>query len=377
MHVYGMRFMMGSHVLALIAILLLSFVTLPETSLADGYYFKERNGVAHYTNLDPEDRSFKQMSNPWGTFKGSRRTIKRSKTRVGSFKYSQDYDKHINKTARTFGVDPMLVKAIIKVESNFNPDAVSPKGAMGVMQLMPQTAINNGVTNPYDPHQNIQGGVRYFSKLMKMFNNNTTLALAGYNAGENAVIKYGYKIPPYPETINYVDKVYIHYDKLRNSKTKRNTDSMIAESNYIKSNKENIKSDKEKKKSFMYVETLDTKAVAANKTTKQKPAVQTQVSKSSQSTQQKTTETTITKNPDGRFTVQIASFPKLHHAQEMEENLKSKNHPAYIQKVEIPGKGTWYRVRVGKFTNKNDARQFGQDIKTKEPSINSVLVTSL
>ena len=117
---------------------------------------------------------------------------------------------------------------MIKVESNFNPDAVSPQGAMGMMQLMPATAERIGVSDPFDPVENIEGGVKYFNMLMTMFNNNTTLAIAGYNAGENAVIKYGYKIPPYDETIEYVNRVYAHYDYLKKHPTERNFDSMIA-----------------------------------------------------------------------------------------------------------------------------------------------------
>jgi soluble lytic murein transglycosylase-like protein len=92
--------------------------------------------------------------------------------------------------------------------------ATSPKGAMGLMQLMPGTAARYGVTNPYDMAQSIMGGTRYLKDLLKMFNGRVDLALAGYNAGENAVIKYGYTIPPYDETRNYVKLIIKRYGRL-------------------------------------------------------------------------------------------------------------------------------------------------------------------
>jgi soluble lytic murein transglycosylase-like protein len=102
-------------------------------------------------------------------------------------------------------------------ESKFATGAISPKGAQGLMQLMPGTAARYGVTNPYDIAQNIQGGTRYLKDLLKMFNGRVDLALAGYNAGENAVIKYGYTIPPYNETRNYVKLIIARYGKKQTS----------------------------------------------------------------------------------------------------------------------------------------------------------------
>ena len=104
------------------------------------------------------------------------------------------------------GVDPHLVRAVIEVESGFNPKAVSPKGAAGLMQLMPATAARYQARDPSDPAQNIEAGTRYLRDLLEMFDGDTRLALAGYNAGEGAVKKYG-AIPPYPETQNYVPSV--------------------------------------------------------------------------------------------------------------------------------------------------------------------------
>jgi soluble lytic murein transglycosylase-like protein len=121
----------------------------------------------------------------------------------------------IDSIARRHGVDPLLVRAVIRVESNFDPRAVSPKGAAGLMQLMPETAQRYGVDNRFDPAQNIDGGVRYLRDLMAMFPGNLSLALAAYNAGEGAVLKYGRRIPPYPETQQYVVWVRSFYDQLR------------------------------------------------------------------------------------------------------------------------------------------------------------------
>lgn len=110
-----------------------------------------------------------------------------------------------------YAVDPYLIYCLMSQESKFTSGAVSPKGAQGLMQLMPGTAARYGVTNPYDVAQNIQGGTRYLKDLLKMFSGRVDLALAGYNAGENAVIKYGYTVPPYEETRNYVKLIIKRY----------------------------------------------------------------------------------------------------------------------------------------------------------------------
>jgi hypothetical protein len=120
--------------------------------------------------------------------------------------YSGEYDNHILDAGATHGVSADLIKAVIQAESEFDRLAVSSKGAQGLMQLMPFTARRFGVTDPFDPRQNIFGGVQYLRLLLDMFNGNVALALAGYNAGENAVQRYG-GIPPYAETRNYVDKI--------------------------------------------------------------------------------------------------------------------------------------------------------------------------
>ncbi|MFO1436180.1 MAG: lytic transglycosylase domain-containing protein [Gammaproteobacteria bacterium] len=104
-----------------------------------------------------------------------------------------------------------LVHAVITAESAYQPDAISSAGAVGLMQLMPETGKRMGVSNRYDPVQNVHGGTRYLRFLMDLFNNNVVLAVAGYNAGENAVIQYGNKIPPYAETQEYVRRVVQYF----------------------------------------------------------------------------------------------------------------------------------------------------------------------
>ena len=114
-------------------------------------------------------------------------------------------------------LDSDFVKAVIKQESGFNPNATSHCGAMGLMQLMPSTAQGLGVTNAYDAEQNIMGGTKYLKGLMDRFDNNKSLALAAYNAGPNAVKKYG-GIPPYMETQNYVKNVLGSYERMKGDK---------------------------------------------------------------------------------------------------------------------------------------------------------------
>ena len=116
------------------------------------------------------------------------------------------YDLQIRKISSRYGLDYRLVKALIRVESKFNKQAVSAKGAMGLMQLMPETAKHFGVADPFDPKENLDGGVRYLKYLLKVFNNNLILALAAYNAGPAAVKRYN-GVPPFEETQAYLKKV--------------------------------------------------------------------------------------------------------------------------------------------------------------------------
>jgi len=114
-------------------------------------------------------------------------------------------NREVDGTAVRYGVDPLLVHSVIRVESNYNPVAVSPKGAEGLMQLIPATARRFGVTNSFDVHDNIEAGVKYLKYLRDLFGDDR-LAVAAYNAGESAVLRYG-NVPPYPETVDYVHRV--------------------------------------------------------------------------------------------------------------------------------------------------------------------------
>jgi soluble lytic murein transglycosylase-like protein len=126
---------------------------------------------------------------------------------------SNRVDGLIRQYGSQYGVDPYLIYCLMSQESSFIAGAVSPKGAQGLMQLMPGTAARYGVTNPYDVAQNIKGGTRYLKDLLTMFNGRVDLALAGYNAGEGAVMKYGYAVPPYDETRNYVKLILKRYGR--------------------------------------------------------------------------------------------------------------------------------------------------------------------
>ncbi|OGQ97773.1 MAG: hypothetical protein A2521_02405 [Deltaproteobacteria bacterium RIFOXYD12_FULL_57_12] len=170
------------------------------------YSFVDADGVLHLTNA-PVDKRFKprQFSTDAPSGFGSSR---------GSS--SASYDSLIQTAARRHQVDPLLIKAVIKAESNFNPAALSEKGAMGLMQLMPDTAKDMAVVSAFDPAANIMGGTRYLKKLMELFAGDLELALAAYNAGPERVRQAG-GVPLIPETITYVQRVMQHYRRYKSS----------------------------------------------------------------------------------------------------------------------------------------------------------------
>lgn len=439
---------------ALFFLLISSF----SSSSAQTFYSKSKNGVLHFTNVPPQEEGYRRFKIPW--------TSLRSYTgrSLGSFKYSNRFDDNIYTTAKLYGVDPMLIKAMIKVESNFNHKAVSPKGAMGVMQLMPQTARRVGVRNPYDPAQNIRGGVKYFKMLTNMFNGNLRLALAGYNAGEEAVIEYGYRIPPYPETINYVDKVFTHYEYLKGKHTKNGNKSLKNEKNSNTPKqplpKKDVQVKKPEKKNgelrvvveknigFSSSESLNSGNLTdEDDNIKEQPLVHSGYQKgqdeylkntyankvnesSNNQNKSKTPKPSLpnplvdqSKEPEksegslsvfvekgtdlssrealdsgdvkkhegnltsralgrsdddvrGEFTIQVGSFKYPENATEMKETLESSDYPVYIQKVKLQGKGVWYRVRVGEYTTRKEAKELSDTLKNNEPSIKSPFITA-
>lgn len=168
---------------------------------ANIYSFTDERGVVHFSNLPHLDKRYKVVYRGKG---GGMRIPGFSKISAADIAKLSPI---IEAAARQNGLDPALLHAVIRAESGYNPRALSIKGASGLMQLIPDTARRYGVNDIWDPHENIHGGARYLKDLLAMFNNNIELALAGYNAGENAVIRAGRRIPNYPETMAYVPKV--------------------------------------------------------------------------------------------------------------------------------------------------------------------------
>ncbi len=170
-------------------------------SAAEIFKLSAPDGTLHFTNA-PTDPRYRRMGFTSGTSEGWLRLPAGDVAR---------YTGEIREAAGRYGVPEKLVAAVIRVESAFNPRAVSPKGARGLMQLMPETASGLGVRNSFDPQENIDGGVRHLRGLIDRFSNNLPLALAAYNAGEKAVLAYQ-GIPPYPETRDYVTRVLSFFD---------------------------------------------------------------------------------------------------------------------------------------------------------------------
>jgi len=142
---------------------------------------------------------------------------------------NSDVDNYIVESGKRNSVDPLLLYSIMHQESSFKPRAMSNKGARGLMQLIPSTASRFGVTNIWDPKQNIEGGARYMRFLLNLFNGDVRLALAGYNAGEGAVMKYGYQVPPYSETREYVRRIGNRYSLIRDPQALAQASSLPAE----------------------------------------------------------------------------------------------------------------------------------------------------
>jgi soluble lytic murein transglycosylase len=180
--------------------LLTFFVNSP--AVADIYLYIDSQGVLHFTNT-PTSSNYKVYM---------RETTRRQK----AFLNIQTYDDVISEAAKRNGVSSSLLKALIHVESYFNPRAVSKKGAMGLMQIMPENFQPLNINDPFDPWENIMGGAAYLKAMLERFSNQLPLALAAYNAGPSAVEKYN-DIPPYPETQDYVQKVIRFFHQYKKS----------------------------------------------------------------------------------------------------------------------------------------------------------------
>jgi hypothetical protein len=196
--------MRGSGWAALSALAVLGGGLVLAPAEAGTYRFEDESGAVHYTNVPGDPRYQLYRSDPAAPRPPS---LAAGAPANGLAAYAET----IRLAAERYRVDRRLVEAVIHVESGGNPQAVSPKGALGLMQLMPQRAAELGVANPFNPSQNVDGGVRHLRDLLKRFAGNVTLALAAYNAGEGAVRAYQ-GVPPFPETRDYIRKVRARYD---------------------------------------------------------------------------------------------------------------------------------------------------------------------
>lgn len=173
----------------------------PVSSFADIYRYKDKKGKWHYTNVKSDVRY----------------TFYMKEARENPDAFIKKYDSIISQASEKFSLEPSLVKAVIKAESGFDHKAVSSKGARGLMQLMPDTADDMAVDDPFNPTQNIFGGTRYLSKLMERYKNNIKHVLAAYNAGPEKVDQYK-GVPPYEETKTFIKRVMDYYKQYQSSK---------------------------------------------------------------------------------------------------------------------------------------------------------------
>ena len=176
---------------------------------ADIYAFTDADGTVSLSNVPADARYAVLIAAPQPAA-GATPVAKPGKSGPGLAGKAR-YERMVEQVSRAYGLESALLHAVISVESSYNPKAVSNKGAAGLMQLMPGTARRYGVTDAFDPAQNLGGGARYLRDLLAMFDSDVSLALAAFNAGENAVKKHGNRIPPYRETRRYVPRVLDYY----------------------------------------------------------------------------------------------------------------------------------------------------------------------
>ena len=189
-------------------ITIIAILMIPVSGFCGIYGYVDSDGVYHMTNIRPVQKNY---------FTLIEERIAGQETSLFSLKAlnKNAYDGIIKQHSEANGIDPRLVKAVMLVESNGNPKAVSHKGARGLMQIMPETGDSLDLKNPFDPEENIQAGARYLKLLHELFKGNLELVLAAYNAGPQRVVQYNMAIPPYNETISYVKRVKQYYDRLK------------------------------------------------------------------------------------------------------------------------------------------------------------------
>jgi hypothetical protein len=195
-------------------------ISLSQPLCADIYKYEDPQGNLYFTDRPMGKPGYHLL---WKSVSGpSSRPSGTSRINIaGMQKNRQRFSSMIDDVARRTRLRPELLHAVVRAESAYDPQARSRTGAMGLMQLMPGTAKRYGVEDTWDPKDNLDGGARYLRDLLAMFKYDLKLALAAYNAGENAVVKYGNRIPPFPETRNYVDQVLAYYLENRTSAGKR------------------------------------------------------------------------------------------------------------------------------------------------------------
>ena len=179
------------------SVMIFFLLIIPWSATADIYKYVDETGVICYTDA------------PFG--KKTEKVLAEKNRIAVPFVPNTDYSHYVSKAARKYEIEPELIHAVIRTESNGNHRAVSKKGAVGLMQLMPSTANDMNVGNPFNPEENIEGGTRYLRYLLEKFDGNLTLALAAYNSGPKTVERYG-SVPPITETRQYVSKVFSFYN---------------------------------------------------------------------------------------------------------------------------------------------------------------------
>lgn len=191
---------------AMATLVVLGFLKTTGRAEAEIYFFIDENGHYHYSNVPTSDRYIPSELN----FINDRRPVAMGKT-------NDAYDPIIREAADRHGVDFALVKAVIKAESDFNPNAVSRAGAQGLMQIMPANFRSFGIADPFNPMENIRGGTGYLKHLIQRYDHDLQLALAAYNAGPDTVDRYG-GLPPFRETRGYVRRVLSYYEQIKHGR---------------------------------------------------------------------------------------------------------------------------------------------------------------